>query len=391
MNATYIDRLENDSITYDEALNSLREDRKNRTDINVQLSRCEIGYDDKGIIVETPNGKVLTPTIHALKQMGFNLDGTPQGVINFLTDPSFKKGVAKPDRQDKHIVHKRGEKDFKVLADVLKLGQEYAKAENPDKVFRLRTDETNAMRACVTELYQPIDNIWLIETLQELLPNGKIHGWSSDGDSIYGSIYLPDSRVSKSDSDYGGLFNFGNCEIGKRRYTTGGGIIREICTNGMIGISEFFSIANKVHRGKGEINLTSLTSTLVNGINRVSSQFDTIIDKYVALESKTVNVSMSRVFAAIAEDFRMTTKNQKSQLTKAFEHWQQFEPGDSSLRGIIAGITRASQDFDPKTRDELDNIGGQLISLSDRKWDNILVKAGNYSESKVLDLYGISV
>ena len=377
------------SVSFSEARESLREDVANRRDITVEISRCGIGSDADGIIVETPDGQELRTTPHSLKQLANHCDMVPHTAVNYLSEPMHKAGTPKHLRGEDTIKHGRAESDYAMLAGLLRLGQSHAKAANASKQFRMRIGNDNTLRAVLTDRYTAVDNIWFLNTLENVMPECRIHDWKSDGDTIFGKIFNYDDQIQRGDSAYNGMITVGNCEIGKRRVIVKGGILRWICTNGMTEWSKFSKVKNKVHKGK--IDLGGMAYDIQHGISAIIPQFTKAVDAYCDLGGMISTVDMSKVFVAVGENLKLTKKSQNSQVAQAYAEWQEHEDGDKSLRGVIAGITRASQKFDAQTRFDMDDRAGEMMNMTDGQWRRILTRADSYDREEVLDAFGVSV
>ena len=58
------------------------------------------------------------------------------------------------------------------------------------------------MRAMLSNKYAIVNNQWMMEVIQEAVPNGMLSHWRGDADTMYGNVLIPDSIREEDDSDY---------------------------------------------------------------------------------------------------------------------------------------------------------------------------------------------
>jgi hypothetical protein len=257
----------------------------------------------------------------------------------------------------------------------------------PDKKFRLRTYTDGTCRAFVTEQYAPVDNRWYLDVLAEFIPGGRFSHWRGDEDTIYGNVLIPDSIMDygSDDSDYGGMISVGNCEIGTRRISQTPSLFRAICMNGCIWGQVAGEKIRRVHRGN--IDLDSLKMEIAKNIQDQIPLLAPGIKKFLETRSLEIGKASSKgVIASISSDYKLT----KKQATEFLEQYITYENGNSSLFGIINGLTRAGQKFDNKEWVRMDEIAGQLVNMESARWSTILRRADTFTDKDYEKVFALT-
>ena len=263
----------------------------------------------------------------------------------------------------------------------------YARHINQEKKFRLRTYTDGTLRAFLTEKYAIIDNRWVMEVLQSLLPEGRLSHWRSDEDTLYGNILIPDSMIESTDDDgdYGCMVSIGNCEIGKRRLSQTPSIFRSICMNGCIWGGKMGVTLNKRH--SGEIDYSELSKLMAENIAEQLKLNSTIMDAFLTTMKYGFNgVPAECVIAAVCKDKKLNT----TESAEILSQFNDFEKHHQTLFGVINAITRAGQEFNASRWVELDSIGGDLMN-STKSWDKYLTIARTYKGEDLKEVFGSAV
>jgi hypothetical protein len=272
------------------------------------------------------------------------------------------------------VDYSRDSRDAETLLTCLNNGK---RRVNADKVFRFRT-YGDVLRAMLSSDYAPVDNSWYIETLSELLPNGRVSHWRGNADTIWGNILIPDSIRQEDDSDYGGMVSIGNCEIGIRVVEQYPSLFRAICMNGCIWDQTSGYHLRRVHRGRS-LNLDSLRVEMKDNINKQIPLVDSVIINFLRLRERKIEAPLKQVFVLMAEDWKL----QKSELPGIVNAFVDFESDNKSAFGMVNAITRFGQTLEPARWFEFDNIGGAISKMDEKKWNNFNERAKMVEKEKI--------
>ncbi len=356
------------TMTFDEAFEKLETQRANRVDIKGNWEDWEFALSGRNIVLKNKDGREFHPTEYALLQAA-GWSETPQGFIKQTLSADFSAKAI----------------DLELLVQVLN-SRKVRNHETNKKAKRellFRTYKDNTLRAVLTTQYAPIDNVWLLKVMQDLIPDGRVSHFRGDADSIFTNILMPDSVRYDQDSDYGGLVNVKNSEIGNGSVDTQPSIFRAICMNGCIHQATDGVSLRQVH--KGEIDLPTLAVKISENLDGQIKIMPEIMNKFLALRKYEFSeVGLTGVFAAIAERFKVSPK----EITDTATQFAQFERDNRSAFGVVNAFTRAGQLYSPERCYDFDKIGGELISAD---WNNITEKAKHYTEKDLARIFGAAV
>ena len=348
--------------SYDQIHDKMEDAARMREDVLVPLSAIsgEIVGDKFALKVED---RYFEPTDWALSQMSTRLEIPSSTILRELRKlESFDSG------------------DAETMA---KITNNAIRRLDPTKNFRLRTYSDGTLRAFVTEKYGPVDNRWYLDVLREFLPDGRISHWKGDEDTIYGNLLLPDSVIDygqSDDSDYGAMLSISNCEIGKRRVSQRPSVFRSICMNGCIWGGVEGEDVNKRHSGKIDLELFKIR--IAENIEKQLPILDNGIRNFLATAGElytTKGASIKNVFAVVGTKMKLT----KAQTKESYIQWASHESEFESLFGVINGITRAAQTFDPSSWVNLDFAGGELLNMSPEKWKTVVKSSFSLDDADV--------
>ena len=356
--------------SYDEGMEVLERGVAEREDVMVPRSQINPGVNLQGeFVMQLADGREFKPTQHAVNQFG---------VATFTSTFYLNSLMENPTKQNGQERFQRDEQDADTLVAVC---ENALRRVDADKKFRLRTYQDGTLRAFLSEKYAPIDNRWYLEQLKNILPGGRLSHWRGDADTIFGNVLLPDTIIDygqDDDSDYGGMLSIGNCEIGKRRISQMPSIFRSICLNGCIWGQTKGKGISKVHRGT--INLEGLAADIRQNIEAQLPLLPDGIERFLGIKIHTADdVAMKNVIGAICSDKRLGKKESTEVLTQ----WVQHERTDRNLFGVVNAVTRAGQTFDNTGWVKFDEIGGDLMSMTDNRWDAIKKRADTYTEKEI--------
>jgi hypothetical protein len=302
----------NQTMSYEDGCKKMDEMAKNRDDRKTSISDVQFITDLQGkFAIAFPDGFECKPTEHAMSQLSLRME----------IPTTYSKWALRPGRD---------EKDIRTFINVLKNEQ---RKFTDSLLWRTYNDGT--LRAVLTERYAIVNNDWLLNVVQEAIPEGRLSHWRGDADTIYGNVLIPDSIREEFDSDYGGMLSIGNSEIGLRPIDSWPSIFRAICMNGCIWDRVSGHKVHQVHRGKRW--LASLKDRIISNLHDQIPLVTIGIDKL--LEATKIEIEKGKIPSVVAE---IAVENKL-------------------YAGVANAITRAGQLY---TNDEwlkLDTIGGDLL------------------------------
>ena len=360
--------------SYDEGMEVLERGVAEREDVMVPRSQINPGVNLQGeFVMQLADGREFKPTQHAVNQFG---------VATFTSTFYLNSLMENPTKNNGQERFQRDEQDADTLVAVC---ENALRRVDADKKFRLRTYQDGTLRAFLTEKYAPIDNRWYLEQLSNILPGGRLSHWRGDADTIFGNVLLPDTIIDygqDDDSDYGGMLSIGNCEIGKRRISQMPSIFRSICLNGCIWGQTKGKSISKVHRGT--IDLDGLATQIRRNIEAQLPLLPDGIERFLGIKIHTADdVAMKNVIGAICSDKRLGKKESTEVLTQ----WVQHEKQDRNLFGVVNAVTRAGQTFDNTGWVKFDELGGNLLDMTDNRWAAIKQRADSYTDKEIESVF----
>jgi len=362
------------TLSYDEFLDKLEEQRRSRVDIKATPSEVTVEVVDDQVKFNI-KGQYFVPTEHAFKQACNWLD-TPQTLFGHYTKPKEFNGKVK---------YNRDSRDLGIIRSAFGLGMQRLKQ---DKEFLFRTYTDGTLRAMLSNLYKTIDNRWLIDILREVAPDGRVsHHDKSDCDTVSFNVLYPDSIIQDNeDGEFGVLSYMGNSEIGDGRLESYPSVFRAICMNGCIWDRVDGSVISVVHRGK-TVDLEALKAKIVTNIADQVPLRQEILDKFVALRKIELETTVENVVAQVAID-NILAPNHAKEILKQFN---ENESGYPNMFGIVNAVTRAGQLFDRNTWNKFDRIGGHYLAMSESGLNSFLGRAKNIDEKKMKKYLGFEL
>lgn len=364
----------------DDGINEMEERKRQRHDFLLPVKAVKFGLSGNDVVLEI-EGNDYQFTDHAAKQAA---KWCGQLSTQFVKDMR-KKEIYKPNGD---LLYKRDEQDAQVLLMAFKNGK---RRIDPEKKFRFRTYSDGTIRAWLSELYAPIDNVWYLEQIKDLLgDNARLSHWRGNADTIYGNLLIPDTVRQFDDSDYGGMLSVGNCEIGIRKFSQFPSVFRAICMNGCIWDQSKGNVIEQVHKGK--IDLNSLRERICANIHKQIPLMEDAVTKFLEKRSFKVEKgdSFKAVLAEVAKKAKLTLGN-KGQIKVVVKEFLDHESDNKNLFGIINAITRAGQNerYDDATWLQFDAAAGDLMNLNRNGWDHLRNRARNLSVKEVDEAYGV--
>jgi hypothetical protein len=360
------------TISYDEGREKAQRAAEERIDLTVPASKI------KGVVAET-----LLPTGHTGHEFRLHVDGRDFVPTDYaLTLFSQKAGL--PSSTMMKVIRAGGgfdAQDAKLMSDA---ANNYLRRLPQDKEYFVRANTDGTMRAFLSDKYAPIDNRWFLDTIEELVPEGRLSHWRSDEDTMYGNVLIPETIMDKpdGDSDYGGMLSLGNCEIGKRKASTLPSIFRAICLNGCI----WGSVSGTAYKRRhvGTIDLDALKAGIASNLTAQLPLLPTAIDALLDTRRFTTSaVPLKNVIGIVSKDHKLSA----GEASKVAEEFRTYESAHRSLFGIVNAITRAGQKGSNERWVAMDEVGGKLVSSSEPYWNDVLHRADRLKESELKKLF----
>jgi hypothetical protein len=347
--------------SFDDGLEALEKGRAATEDVRATMQQMKPGVDKDGrLAIIHQDGRSFRPTEFAIGKLG-EWAGCGSWFAGQLF-PGSDKG------------------DAETLAHVLANG---LRKLDQTREFLWRTRKDGSLRALLTDRYAVIDNRWFLESLQRLIPGGRLSHWRGDADTIYGNILIPDTIRQEKDSDYGGMLSIGNSEIGERKVSSIPSIFRAICMNGCIWGAEVGRGIKQVHRGK--IDTHALFLVLKDNLEAQIPLLPKGIEKLLGTRSLGWDgVSLKPVFAQAGYYEGKLSKKQMGTVMEGFVEESRVTPDTAkTLFGVINAFTRAGQKMSPADWVKLDTIGGELAEYGTDDWSRLTSRAKSLSKKEV--------
>ncbi len=169
---------------------------------------------------------------------------------------------------------------------------------------------------------------------------------------------------SEPDSDYGVGIAFRNSEIRNSTFKISPFLFRAICLNGMIWGRENSEISvNQKHMGT--IDLDKLQEQVTIAVKVALSQGNDLMTLLSLSKQVKVKDEIATI-ALLARDNKMTIEQGKA-WHKGYLDSLSEARGDvheKSAFGIVNGLTRASQDYNGSTREQMETIASKILAPS---------------------------
>ena len=367
-------------ITFETALDKIADDQRMIEDIRSPLSDWTPVVNEEGkAALQYKDGREFVPTDHALKNIAV-AGRTSDWFLRDLREDKSHQTKAE-------VAFKRDSLDAELLVNVLENTLWRKDRFDQDKERLWRTWSDGTMRAMLSNKYAIVNNQWMMEVIQEAVPNGMLSHWRGDADTMYGNVLIPDSIREEDDSDYGGMLSIGNSEIGMRRISSCPSVFRAICMNGCIWDQELGQAIGQVHRG--EIDLSSLRSRIIANLNNQIPLINTGINTMLASRDYSSNgVPMSRIIAQVTSDMKVTKKQASGVLTAFLEEKGEVGELANSAFGVANAFTRYGQTTNDSDWVKFDEFGGKIVSMKRGKWDSTVERAKHLGEKDLERIFG---
>lgn len=374
-------------ITFEKGIEKVTEDQKVIEDIRGPMCEWEpVVSENKFAMRHKPSDRHFFPTTTALKHMAIT-GRMSDWQLNALTEPVLHQSTIDKKTGEKKVVWNRDSRDAEVLKEIVRIHLFEADRfdQSKERLFRTWTDGT--LRAFLSDQYAIVNNLWVMEVLQKLIPGGMLSHWRGDADAIYGNVLIPDTIRADSDSDYGGMLSVGNSEIGTRRVYTLPSVFRAICMNGCIWDQETGKAVNKKHRG--ELDLIALEAMIKENLEAQIPLLSDGIQRVLGLKAYGVgDMPLRNAFAQLAKDYPLGKSNVLG-IIKAFgEETAILGKEARTAFGLMAAVTRYGQKLDNDEWFAYDKIGGELSMMTADHWDGFKNRAKALRDKDVEKVLG---
>jgi hypothetical protein len=365
------------TMSYDKLRDELELEKREQHDILLPIEKVEPINADGGVYLNL-DGELYSPTEHAYNQLATNC---------FLTRTVIQELQNNKLRTNGNIHFRRDNQDRDTLVTVLKNG---LRRVDKSKVFRFRTYKDGTLRAMLTTQFQPIQNDWYLDRLEELIPDGRVSHWKGNADEFYGNILMPDSVRDDKDSGYGGMISGGNSEIGTRAFDQSPSLFRAICMNGCIWGQEHGLALRYVHK-KSHVDLGELREQIKENIHKQIPLIPTIIAKFVSTKDMKMESGdkMKNIVAQLGVDYKLQAGAPgKGHGWMILDEHKTYESYDKNLFGLINSVTRAAQNKELSKEEwyRFDSIGGDLMNYTPKKWESLRTRA-KLMDDKVMEKF----
>lgn len=349
------------TISYDDALNQIECERRQREDIMFDAQLVSFGLNGNCDLSVVIGDREFCPTEHAARQL-CNWFGVPGTMLTHY-----------------HYGEAHDEGGMQVLLHAFRDAQR--RTFQGAKTLRFRTYSDGTLRAILSEKYSCVDNRAYLELMRELIPGGRCSHWRGDADTLYGRILIPDTIRTEDDSDYGGAIGVSNCEIGKRTLGSSPELFRFICMNGCVHGETKGKAYKQRHIG---IVADAWKEDIRRNLDAQIPLITTGIPLLLATHGMVADSPMVNIFAAVAKANQFD-QGQATELVKQFTN----HSNEKSAFGTIDALTRASQTFDPADQFRADTFAGQLLDSAN--WARLNSAARGLSEKDVNKVFGVAV
>ena len=373
-------------MSFDQGRQKLATQQSQIQDHREALSDWKPVVDAKGrfAVRRLADGRDFVPTEHALKQIAV-VGETSDWFLQDLRSPKKSNKVKEEHK------FQRDRSDAELLVKVVEHTLFNKERIDQDKKRLFRTWSDGTLRALLSEQYAIVNNEWYLAVLQELIPGGLLSHWRGDADTIFGNVLIPDTIRQESDSAYGGMLSVGNSEIGLRRIMSLPSTFRAICMNGCIWGECKGDSVRKVHRG--DVDLSSLKHEIQRNLNRQIPLLDNGITQMLGTRSRGFgNASTIQMLCALAKTLRINRKNMVG-VRNSFDIETAILGNSAKTSfGLIAALTRHGQSLDANEWVSFDQLGGNLTTQTDSKWNSMRALACTITDDdEIKKTIGISV
>jgi len=261
---------------------------------------------------------------------------------------------------------------------------------------RLRNDNgAISVRAMLSDNYTNIPHTFLAETLLgQIGGDGLVSHFDlerfneTSGDYCRYNVLIPDSMRAEEDSEYGGMQNVANSEVGTARYNMLPSLFRAICMNGCVWgerTDERFAIS-KVHKGK--VNLDDLRDDIICKLQMAIPLIPVAIDRMIGLKALECESTLQLLGWLSTRELNWN-KEQRQQLLLA----SGAEQLGNNAFSVVNALTRYAQQTDTMEHQQaVEETAGSYLEkwASDSgNWERVCNNSQQFDLAKELSTYAI--
>lgn len=330
------------------------------------------------------NGRYYQPTDHCLTLMA--AAGPAQTLSSWQLCQLNSRTVQHRQRLNKETgeplqVDQRDQRDAQVLRDLVSINLFNDDRFPQDKPVLIRTWKDGTARAFLSEQYAILNNEWYLQLLKKVIPDGLLSHWKGDADTMYGNVLIPDTIREEEDSDFGGMISVGNSEIGVRAISAQPSVFRAICMNGCIWDQQFGTKIRRKH--KGRIDWEEFGGRIEEVLREEIPLLPQGIERVLGLRKCKADAPMAAMLGQLGQDYRLTKKQLVAVHNGFVEESKILDKDAKTQYGWMNAITRAGQQFDPQTWVKMDEIAGQVASLTPNRWATTVKRAKGLDEKAI--------
>ncbi len=225
-----------------------------------------------------------------------------------------------------------------------------------DREALIRLQDDNQARALMTELYQPVDNLELLEMIEPYLGDGNVRWHYDDELTFHMSISFPQyaEEIKVGDVVERGL-HISNSEVGLRSVTIAGYLYRLVCSNGMIsgrGGGDSFRFRHVGDSDKLRDKIRDAVESTKLEVERVIAQFK---------NAMTVKIEEPFQFLEeVAKDKDLSQEEFKAILNSLMEAPEEKD----NLFAVANAISNAANVFDGERSYELQRVAVAVTAVN---------------------------
>lgn len=351
---------ETGTSSYENVIEGLEKTKKENVDTELRYGDFSLAFGKKNYLKFGGIDHTISPL--AMKQME-RLAGIPSTLTNRLSGG---------DASDKLVLQNVFDNGFRHINEPVK--------------FRFRN---NQVICALPQKFHRLDNEWVLESLQKIIPNGRVSHYKGNPDTIKANILIPDSIRKDDDSDYGGMLAVGMSEVGECGLSTTPSLFRAICMNGCIwgekkGVG--FKLAYSSDYQLDDV-YSRMRHNLVEQIPLIVGH----VDDLLLTKDKQFVGSVEPVLYEVCKHEKLSPDLGLEVLAGYKFETEQVETSKGNLFGLINSVTRVSQLQGQMGWEQLDLIGGKMMYYSDKTWNKILDNAKEVEEEVVDKYFGITL
>jgi hypothetical protein len=236
------------------------------------------------------------------------------------------------------------------------------KSTDPEKLVRLHHGRVRAVMSSDYAVFQCMTALELAQKAFDVLDNAgtevKVYDAHQTADELCVRLIAPQHGREEGDGGspvFPGVY-IGNSEIGTKRLYVQPLVLRQICSNGMMGVREEGVGMQRVHRGSMLILENDFNLALANALNLADQQ----VEQFMNLTEVTVQEPLKELARLWAKNkTRAEFTNEKFTTAEDFlkRYTQQF--GDTKY-SVVNTLTELAQTFDEVNAQTFDEVNARL-------------------------------